>query len=314
MEEKKKIDLGITALDDMFFDEKMRAEARLPKIHEIPLSLLDPFPDHPFQVRMDEDMEQLVDSVIKRGIITPIVVRPKEDGRYEIVSGHRRVKACELAGIGTIKAEIKELTKDEAIIMMVDSNLARSKILPSEKAFSYKMKLDAMNRQGQRTDLTSSPVGTKFRSDEQLAEQVGDSRMQINRYIRLTHLIPEILYKVDEGEIGMRPAVEISYLNKWEQKVLNNAMEFNVCTPSHAQMIRIRQAKDSGDLSQDLIEQIMAEEKPNQRDKVLLPYKKTVNLIPEEYRGEKMLDYIMEALEYYGQLQQRHRSRKGEAR
>jgi len=314
LEEKKKIDLGITALDDMFFDEKMRAEARLPKIHEIPLSLLDPFPDHPFQVRMDEDMEQLVDSVIKRGIITPIVVRPKEDGRYEIVSGHRRVKACELAGIGTIKAEIKELTKDEAIIMMVDSNLARSKILPSEKAFSYKMKLDAMNRQGQRTDLTSSPVGTKFRSDEQLAEQVGDSRMQINRYIRLTHLIPEILYKVDEGEIGMRPAVEISYLNKWEQKVLNNAMEFNVCTPSHAQMIRIRQAKDSGDLSQDLIEQIMAEEKPNQRDKVLLPYKKTVNLIPEEYRGEKMLDYIMEALEYYGQLQQRHRSRKGEAR
>ena len=314
MEEKKKIDLGITALDDMFFDEKMRAEARLPKIHEIPLSLLDPFPDHPFQVRIDEDMEQLVDSVIKRGIITPIVVRPKEDGRYEIVSGHRRVKACELAGIGTIKAEIKELTKDEAIIMMVDSNLARSKILPSEKAFSYKMKLDAMNRQGQRTDLTSSPVGTKFRSDEQLAEQVGDSRMQINRYIRLTHLIPEILYKVDEGEIGMRPAVEISYLNKWEQKVLNNAMEFNVCTPSHAQMIRIRQAKDSGDLSQDLIEQIMAEEKPNQRDKVLLPYKKTVNLIPEEYRGEKMLDYIMEALEYYGQLQQRHRSRKGEAR
>ena len=314
MEEKKKIDLGITALDDMFFDEKMRAEARLPKIHEIPLSLLDPFPDHPFQVRMDEDMEQLVDSVIKRGIITPIVVRPKGDGRYEIVSGHRRVKACELAGIGTIKAEIKEMTKDEAIIMMVDSNLARSKILPSEKAFSYKMKLDAMNRQGQRTDLTSSPVGTKFRSDEQLAEQVGDSRMQINRYIRLTHLIPEILYKVDEGEIGMRPAVEISYLNKWEQKVLNNAMEFNVCTPSHAQMIRIRQAKESGDLSQDLIEQIMAEEKPNQRDKVLLPYKKTVNLIPEEYRGEKMLDYIMEALEYYGQLQQRHRSRKGDAR
>ena len=316
MEEKKKIDLGITALDDMFFDEKMRAEARLPKIHEIPLSLLDPFPDHPFQVRMDEDMEQLVDSVIKRGIITPIVVRPKEDGRYEIVSGHRRVKACELAGIGTIKAEIKELTKDEAIIMMVESNLQRTKILPSEKAFSYKMRLEAMNRQGQRTDLTSAPLGPKLggRSNIELAQEVGDSKTQIQRYIRLTHLIPEILYKVDEGEIGMRPAVEISYLNKWEQKVLNDAMEFNVCTPSHAQMIRIRQAKESGDLSQDLIEQIMAEEKPNQRDKVLLPYKKTVNLIPEEYRGEKMLDYIMEALEYYGQLQQRHRSRKGDAR
>ena len=173
-----------------------------------------------------------------------------------------------------------------------------------------------MNRQGQRTDLTSAPLGPKLggRSNIELAQEVGDSKTQIQRYIRLTHLIPEILYKVDEGEIGMRPAVEISYLNKWEQKVLNDAMEFNVCTPSHAQMIRIRQAKESGDLSQDLIEQIMAEEKPNQRDKVLLPYKKTVNLIPEEYRGEKMLDYIMEALEYYGQLQQRHRSRKGDAR
>ena len=318
MEEKKKIDLGITALDDMFFDEKMRAEARLPKIHEIPLSLLDPFPDHPFQVRLDEDMEQLVDSVIKRGIITPIIVRPKEDGRYEIVSGHRRVKACELAGIGTIKAEIKEMTRDEAIIMMVDSNFQRSVILPSEKAFSYKMKLEAMKRQqGTRTDLTSVPLGQKFdgkTSRELLAENSPDSNTQIQRYIRLTHLIPEILERVDEGQIGMRPAVEISYLNKWEQKVLEEAMEYNDATPSHAQMIRIRQAKESGDLSQDLIEQIMAEEKPNQRDRVLLPYKKTIELIPEPYRGEKMLDYIMEALEYYSQLQQRHRSRGGDAR
>lgn len=172
-------------------------------------------------------------------------------------------------------------------------------------------------QQGERTDLTSVPVGQKLErktSRELLAENSPDSNTQIQRYVRLTNLIPEILYKVDEGEIGMRPAVEISYLNKWEQKALNDAMEFHVCTPSHAQMIRIREAKESGDLSQDLIEQIMAEEKPNQRDKVLLPYKRTMNLIPEEYRGEKMLDYIMEALEYYGQLQQRHRSRKGEAR
>ena len=314
MEEKKKIDLGITALDDMFFDEKMRAEARMPKIHEIPLSLLDPFPDHPFQVRMDEDMEQLVDSVAKNGIITPIVVRQKKDGRYEIVSGHRRVKASELAGKETIKAEIKELTKDEAIIMMVESNLQRSTILPSEKAFSYKMRLDAMKRQGMRVDLTSSPVGTKFRSDEKLAEQVGDSRMQINRYIRLTNLIPEILDKVDEGEIGMRPAVEISYLNKWEQKILLEAMEFNVVTPSHAQMIRIRQAKEKGELTEGLIAAIMAEEKPNQKEKVYLPYQKARELIPRDVPGNKMADYILEALDYYRQHRQPRRSRGGDAR
>ena len=315
MEEKKKIDLGITALDDMFFDEKMRAEARMPKIHEIPLSLLDPFPDHPFQVRMDEDMEQLVDSVAKNGIITPIVVRQKKDGRYEIVSGHRRVKASELAGKETIKAEIKELTKDEAIIMMVESNLQRSTILPSEKAFSYKMRLDAMKRQaGRPSKENSSPVGTHLRSDEILASEVGDSRMQINRYIRLTNLIPGILDKVDEGEIGMRPAVEISYLNKWEQKILLEAMEFNVVTPSHAQMIRIRQAKEKGELTEGLIAAIMAEEKPNQKEKVYLPYQKARELIPRDVPGNKMADYILEALDYYRQHRQPRRSRGGDAR
>ena len=316
MEEKKKIDLGITALDDMFFDEKMRAEARMPKIHEIPLSLLDPFPDHPFQVRMDEDMEQLVDSVAKNGIITPIVVRQKKDGRYEIVSGHRRVKASELAGKETIKAEIKELTKDEAIIMMVESNLQRSTILPSEKAFSYKMRLDAMNRQGQRTGSTFGPLGQKsaINSRDELAAESPDSARQIQRYIRLTNLIPGILDKVDEGEIGMRPAVEISYLNKWEQKILLEAMEFNVVTPSHAQMIRIRQAKEKGELTEGLIAAIMAEEKPNQKEKVYLPYQKARELIPRDVPGNKMADYILEALDYYRQHRQPRRSRGGDAR
>lgn len=217
----KPIDLGLkTAYDELFMDDKGREENRLPKIREIPLTEIDEFPDHPYQVRMDEDMDQLVESIKERGVITPVTLRMKEDGRYEMVSGHRRMKACELAGLETVKAEVKELTRDEAIILMVESNLQRSTILPSEKAKAYKMRLDAMKRQGQRTDLTSSPVGTKLRSDAQLAQDVGESRNQIQRYIRLNELDPGLVNMVDEGKIAMRPAVELSYLSEKEQSDL----------------------------------------------------------------------------------------------
>ena len=215
---KKQIDLGLTGLDELFMDDKERAESRLPKIHDIPLSEIDECPNHPFHVRLDEDMDQLVESIKERGIITPVTLRQKPDGRYEIVSGHRRTKACELAGLTTVKAEIKELSRDEAIILMVESNLQRTTILPSEKAFSYKMRLEAVKRQGQRTDLTSSPVGTKLeRSSDELTSETGDSRNQIHRYIRLTHLIPPLLDLVDSGKIAFRPAVELSYLTEDEQ-------------------------------------------------------------------------------------------------
>lgn len=219
---KKQIDLGLTGLDELFMDDKERAESRLPKIHEIPLSEIDEFPDHPFHVRLDEDMDQLVESIKERGIITPVTLRQKPDGRYEIVSGHRRTKACELAGLTTVKAEIKELSRDEAIILMVESNLQRTTILPSEKAFSYKMRLEAMNRQGQRTDLTSTPVVSKSRSNETLGEAGGESREQVRRYIRLTHLIEPLLDLVDSGKIAFRPAVELSYLTEEEQNSLGN--------------------------------------------------------------------------------------------
>ena len=234
---------------------------------------------------MDEDMDQLVESVKSRGIITPITLRQKEDGRYEIISGHRRRKACELAGLEMVPAEIKELTRDEAIILMVESNLQRSVILPSEKAFAYKMRLDAMKRQGQRTDLdgTSRPVGAKSRdnrSDEQLADAVEDSARQISRYIRLTELAPELLEMVDEGKIAMRPAVELSYLNEIEQQDLLPAMEIADATPSHAQAIKMRKFSQEGKLTPEVIESIMCEEKPNQKEKVSIRYEDAKRYIP----------------------------------
>lgn len=214
MKSVQKIDLGLTGYDELFMNDAERKENKLPRIYDIPLSEIDDFPDHPFKVKLDEDMDQLVQSIKERGIITPVTLRPKEDGRYEIVSGHRRRKACELAGFDTVKAEVREMTRDEAIILMVESNLQRSVILPSEKAFSYKMRLEAMNRQGQRTDLTFCPVGTKLNSAGEIAQQSSDSERQVFRYIRLTELIPELLDLVDEGRIAFRPAVELSYLQK----------------------------------------------------------------------------------------------------
>ncbi|MBP5154949.1 MAG: ParB/RepB/Spo0J family partition protein, partial [Lachnospiraceae bacterium] len=226
MKKENGIDLGLTAYDEMFMTDQGRAENKLPRIYDIPLTEIDDFPDHPFKVRMDEDMNQLVESVRDRGIINPILLRPKEDGRYEIVSGHRRRKACELLGQPTIRAEIREMSRDEAIIIMGDSNLHRTVILPSEKAFSYKMRMEALKRQGQRTDLTYRPVGDKLderRSGQKIGQEVGESERQIQRYIRLTELIPPLLQLVDDGKMSMRPAVEISYLTKKEQQMLAEA-------------------------------------------------------------------------------------------
>ncbi len=270
-------------------------------IKQIPLTQIDDFPEHPFQVRMDEDMDQLVESVKSRGIITPITLRQKEDGRYEIVSGHRRRKACELAGLETVPAEIKELTRDEAIILMVESNLQRSVILPSEKAFAYKMRLEAMNRQGQRTDITSDPVGPKSgeRSNQELSNAVGDSTTQIKRYVRLTELQPTLLDQVDEGKIAMRPAVELSYLSAEEQEELVEAMEMADATPSHAQAIKMRKFSQEGRLTPEVIESIMTEEKPNQKEKLYVSMDRFRKLIPTHVPQKQAEDILFKALEFY---------------
>ena len=246
MARSRETKIELTAYDDLFQTDESREEAKLSKIRDIPISEIDEFPDHPFKVLMDEDMEQLVESIKRNGVMTPATVRIKEDGRYELISGHRRKKACELAGLETLKCEVKELTRDEAIIVMVESNLQRSVILPSEKAFAYKMRLEAMKRQGERSDLTSSPMGTKLRSDAELAEKVGESRNQIQRYIRLTELVPEILQMVDERQIAFRPAVEISYLTEEQQYTLLEAMEYNDATPSLAQAIKMKKFNQDG--------------------------------------------------------------------
>ena len=302
MRERPKIDLGLTGYDEMFMNDQERAENRLPKIYDIPLNEIDDFPDHPFKVRLDEDMDQLVESVKSRGVITPVTLRQKEDGRYEIVSGHRRRKACELAGLETVPAEIKKLTRDEAIILMVESNLQLSVILPSEKAFSYKMRLEAMTRQGQRSDLTSDPVGGKLAGQESAAivgKDSGDSQTQVRRYIRLTELIPELLEMVDEGRIAMRPAVELSYLNDIEQQDLLPAMEIADATPSHVQAIKMRRFSEEGKLTPEVIESIMCEEKPNQKEKVSIRYEDAKRYIPSNVPYKETGAYILKALEYY---------------
>lgn len=309
---RPKIDLGLTGYDELFMDDAARAENRLPRIYDIPLSEIDEFPDHPFQVRLDEDMDQLVQSIRERGLITPVTLRQKDDGRYEIVSGHRRCKACELAGMDTVKAEIKELTRDEAIILMVESNLQRSTILPSEKAFSYKMRLEAMNRQGKRTDLTCGPVGHKSdgtKSRDLVAEGTNDSARQVSRYIRLTELVPEILQMVDDGKIAFRPAVEISYLGQDEQQDLLEAMEYADATPSLAQAIKMKKFSSEGKLGPDVIESIMSEEKPNQREKYTFKADRLRPLIPASVPLNQTEDYICKALEHYNRFLERQKDR-----
>lgn len=298
MSRKKDIDLDLTGFAELFMNDEGRAESRLPRIYDIPLSEIDDFPNHPFKVKMDEDMNQLVQSVKERGVITPITLRQKEDGRYEIVSGHRRRKACELAGLDSVPAEIKELSRDEAIILMVESNLQRSIILPSEKAFSYKMRLEAMKRQGQRTDLTSGPVVQKFSRDA-LGDKAEESGRQISRYIRLTELIPELLDMVDENKIAFRPAVELSYLTATEQHNLLNSISYNDATPSLPQAIRLKEFSKAGKLSAEVIEAILGEEKPNQKEKISFKAERLRPYIPSSVPLEKTEDYIIKALEYY---------------
>ena len=303
--------IELTAYDDLFETDESRAEANLSKIREIPIAEIDEFPDHPFKVLMDEDMEQLVDSVRRSGVMTPATVRQKEDGRYELISGHRRKKACELAGLETLKCEVKELTHDEAIIVMVESNLQRSVILPSEKAFAYKMRLEAMKRQGQRTDLTCSPVGNKLqgvKSSDELAEKVGESKNQIFRYIRLTELVPEILQMVDERQIAFRPAVEISYLSEEQQYTLLEAMGYNDATPSLAQAIKMKKFMQEGKLTDEVIQSIMQEEKPNQKEKPAFKDERITKLIPKSIPRGQETDFVVKALEFYNRHLQRSKA------
>ena len=311
MARSKRTGIELTAYDDLFETDESRAEANLSKIRDIPISEIDEFPDHPFKVLMNEDMEQLVESVRRSGVMTPATVRQKEDGRYELISGHRRKKACELAGLETLKCEVKELTHDEAVIVMVESNLQRSVILPSEKAFAYKMRLEAMNRQGERTDLTCSPVGNKLqgkKSSDELAEKVGESKNQIFRYIRLTELVPEILQMVDDRQIAFRPAVEISYLSEEQQYTLLEAMSYNDATPSLAQAIKMKKFMQEGKLTDEVISSIMEEEKPNQREKPAFRDERITKLIPKSIPRGQETDFVVKALEFYNRHLQRNKA------
>ena len=299
----RKSDFTLPTLDDLFSTQELRDDAKLSKIRDIPLELIDDFPDHPFKVRDDEDMIQLVESVKDRGVITPATVRQKEDGRYELISGHRRKRACELAGFEALRCEVIDLDRDAATVLMVESNYQRSQILPSEKAFAYKMRLEAMKRQGQRSDLTLSPVGTKFdRSSEAITEETGDSRNQIHRYIRLTNLVQELLDLVDEGKIKMRPAVELSYLDEDSQRAVVDEIDLNQCTPSHDQTIRMRKFFTDGKLTPEVVSAIMGEEKPNQREKIVLRGDKVRSLIPKNIPVSQTEDYVVKALEHYSRF------------
>ena len=308
MARNRETKIELTAYDDLFQTDESRAEAALSKIRDIPLSEIDEFPDHPFKVLMDEDMEQLVESVKRNGVMTPATVRLKENGRYELISGHRRKKACELAGLETLKCEVKDLTRDEAIIIMVESNLQRSVILPSEKAFAYKMRLEAMDRQGKRNDLTSTPLVSKSRSNEELADKVGESREQIRRFIRLTELVPEILQMVDEKQIAFRPAVEISYLAEEQQYTLLEAMSYNDATPSLAQAIKMKKFNQDGKLTDEVIQSIMEEEKPNQKEKPVFRDERITKLIPKTVPKGQEADFVVKALEFYNRHLQRNKA------
>ena len=312
MARNRETKIELTAYDDLFQTDESRAEAALSKIRDIPLSEIDEFPDHPFKVLMDEDMEQLVESVKRNGVMTPATVRLKEDRRYELISGHRRKKACELAGLETLKCEVKDLTRDEAIIIMVESNLQRSVILPSEKAFAYKMRLEAMNRQAGRPSKENlTPMVSDFekvRTNEKLGNEVGESREQIRRFIRLTELVPEILQMVDEKQIAFRPAVEISYLAEEQQYTLLEAMSYNDATPSLAQAIKMKKFNQDGKLSDEVIQSIMEEEKPNQKEKPVFRDERITKLIPKTVPKGQEADFVVKALEFYNRHLQRNKA------
>ena len=312
MARSRETKIELTAYDDLFQTDESREEAKLSKIRDIPISEIDEFPDHPFKVLMDEDMEQLVESIKRNGVMTPATVRLKEDGRYELISGHRRKKACELAGLETLKCEVKELTRDEAIIVMVESNLQRSVILPSEKAFAYKMRLEAMNRQAGRPSKDNlTPMVSDLdttRTNEKLGKEVGESREQIRRYIRLTELVPEILQMVDERQIAFRPAVEVSYLTEEQQYTLLEAMKYNDATPSLAQAIKMKKYNQDGKLTSEVIQSIMEEEKPNQKEKPAFRDERITKLIPKTVPRGQETDFVVKALEFYNRHLQRNKA------
>ena len=298
----RKSDFTLTKLDDLFSTQEQRDEEKLSKIRDIPLTEIDDFPDHPFKVRDDEDMAQLIESIKERGVITPATVRQKEDGRYELISGHRRKRACELAGFDTLRCEVVELNRDEATILMVESNYQRSQILPSEKAYAYKMRLEAMKRQAGRPSKDNLvPVGQNF-SREELATQSGESQTQIQRYIRLTNLVPELLDYVDEGRIKIRPAVELSFLDEDSQRDVVDEIDLNDATPSHDQTIRMRKFFEEGKLTTEAIQAIMSEEKPNQREKIVLRGDRVRQLIPKNIPISQTEDFVCKALEHYNKF------------
>ncbi len=312
MANARDIEMKLPSLDDLFSSQEERDDAKLKRIYEIPLEEIDPFPDHPFKVRDDEDMMNLVESVKANGVLTPATVRKKEDGRYELLSGHRRFRACQLAGIGALRCEVVEMNRDEATIFMVESNFQRTTILPSEKAFAYKMRLDAMKRlPGRPSKENVRPVGANFgvRSDKLLSNEVEDSARQIQRYIRLTELLPEILDMVDEGIVAMRPAVELSYIPKLQQGLIWESMELEGCTPSYAQAIRMRKMSEEHKLTPEAIDAILMEQKPNQKERIVLRGERFSRLFPPDLPISKREDYVAAAMEHYARFRERQRSR-----
>ena len=293
----------LTSVDSLFTTQEEREEAGRESVREIPLSEITDFPNHPFQVRMDEKMTEMADSIRQYGVLVPAIVREKSEGGYEMVSGHRRKAACELAGTQSLPCIVRNLTDDEAILIMVDSNLQREQILPSEKAFAYKMKLEAMKRQGQRTDLTSVPLAQKLNSRAELGKTVGESQDQVRRFIRLTYLIPELLELVDNGKMALRPAVELSYLPEQEQRTLLETIECEECTPSFAQAMKLLKFSQEGKLNEDVILSIMQEEKPNQKEQFRMPKERISRFFAPGTPVQKMEDTIVKALEYYRKRQ-----------
>ncbi len=310
-------DIHLSSFDDLFHTDESREDLKRERLMDVPISKINDFPNHPYKVKDDENMTELVESIKTRGLIQPVLVRPIEDGMYEMVSGHRRKRAFEIAGIEMIPARVQNLTRDEAILSMVDSNLQRDEILPSEKAFAFKMRLEAMKRQGQRTDLTSRPMGDKLegkRSGEILGEAVGESERQVQRYIRLTNLVPEMLDLVDDKKIAMRPAVEISYLTPEEQLNLADAIDAEQCTPSHDQTLRMKRFSQEGKLTKEAIEAIMSEEKPNQREKSPFRDTRISKAIPKAIPKEQQCEFVIKAIEHYTLFLQRSRNRDRGAR
>ena len=306
---KSNVSSLLTSLDDLFTTQEERDAEKRETVVDIPLSEISDFPKHPFKVKMDEAMAEMADSIRRYGVLVPGMVRPKPDGGYEMIAGHRRKMASELAQKETMPCLVRDLGDDEAIIIMVDSNLQRETLLPSEKAFAYKMKLEAMKRQGQRTDLTSSPVATRLDTAGQIGKQSGESRDQVFRFIRLTSLIPPLLDMVDEGRIAMRPAVELSYLAEKEQIMLREMMELEDCTPSHAQAIKMRRFAEEGKLSEEVILSIMQEEKPNQKEQFRMPRERISKYFPAGTPAQKIEETIIKALELYQRQRNRDRER-----